>query len=71
MEGTVKFISVSLLSLFYRFVRPANVAAGSPPGGAAGERVRGAPAPPGATKLPGAQPEQREDAVSDRGMSFL
>lgn len=60
----------SASSLFHRFVRTAIVAAGSPLGSAAGKRVRGAQAPPGATKLPGTKPEQREDAVSNRGMSF-
>lgn len=62
--------SASPLSLFYRFVRTAHIAAGSPLRSAAGERVRGAQAPPGAAKLPGTKPEQREDAVSNGGMSF-
>lgn len=53
-----------------RLVSAANIAAGSALGGAAGKRVRGAQTPPGATQLPGTEPEQREDAVSDGGMSF-
>lgn len=67
---SMRIQSIQLNHCFHFFVCTANIAAGPPHGSAAGKGVRGVQAPPGAAKLPGPKPEQGEDTIFNRGMSF-